>query len=85
TANGGAPQAGAPERGPRAGGRPPRHGTVKVARDDGALEERTVELGVTNRVQAEIRSGLAEGERVVSGLVTAGAAAAGAPRMTPRL
>ena len=49
----------------------------------GALEERKVELGVSNRVQAQVLSGLAEGERVVSGLVVGNGA--GRPQMTPRL
>jgi macrolide-specific efflux system membrane fusion protein len=61
-----------------------RQGTVKVAKDNGAIEERTVELGVSNRVQAQVLSGLAEGERVVSGLSTPAGNGA-APRMTPRL
>ncbi|TMW70486.1 efflux RND transporter periplasmic adaptor subunit [Thauera sp. UPWRP] len=49
----------------------PRQGSVRVARDDGSLEERSVELGVSNRVQAQVLSGLAEGERIVSGLSAA--------------
>jgi macrolide-specific efflux system membrane fusion protein len=56
---------------------------VKVANGSGRLEERAVEVGVANRVQAEILSGLAEGERVVAGLVPSGN---GVTRsMTPRL
>jgi len=62
----------------------PRQGSVRVARDDGTLEERTVELGVSNRVQAQVLSGLAEGERVVAGL-SAPAGNSGTPRMPPRL
>ncbi len=58
-------------------------GTVKVVGAQGTLEERSIELGVSNRVQAQVLSGLAEGERVVSGL-TAGAADA-RPQRTPRL
>ncbi|MDA0236460.1 MAG: efflux RND transporter periplasmic adaptor subunit, partial [Proteobacteria bacterium] len=61
----------------------PRQGTVRVADARGALEERKVELGVSNRVQAQVLSGLAEGERVVSGLVVGNGA--GRPQMTPRL
>lgn len=76
-----------PQGGPRpvtaAGGQAGRRGVVKVANGSGRLEERMVEVGVANRVQAEILSGLAEGERVVAGLVPS---ANGATRtMTPRL
>ena len=68
---------------PGAAGAAPRQGTVRVADARGALEERQVELGVSNRVQAQVLSGLAEGERVVSGLVVGNGA--GRPQMTPRL
>ena len=68
---------------PGAAGAAPRQGTVRVADARGALEERKVELGVSNRVQAQVLSGLAEGERVVSGLVVGNGA--GRPQMTPRL
>jgi macrolide-specific efflux system membrane fusion protein len=61
----------------------PRQGTVKVADGRGGIEERKVELGVSNRVQAQVLSGLAEGEQVVSGLVVG--AGSGRPQMTPRL
>jgi macrolide-specific efflux system membrane fusion protein len=61
----------------------PRQGTVKVADAGGKLEERKVELGVANRVQAQVLSGLQEGERVVSGLVVGNGATR--PQMTPRL
>ena len=61
----------------------PRQGTVKVADGRGGVQERKVELGVSNRVQTQVLSGLAEGERVVSGLV--GGAGSGRPPMTPRL
>jgi macrolide-specific efflux system membrane fusion protein len=64
-------------------GAAPRQGTVRVADARGVLEERKVELGVSNRVQAQVLSGLAEGERVVSGLVVGNGA--GRPQMTPRL
>lgn len=68
---------------PGATGAAPRQATVRVADARGALEERKVELGVSNRVQAQVLSGLAEGERVVSGLVVGNGA--GRPQMTPRL
>lgn len=42
-----------------------RHARVQVVAADGALEERIVVIGVTNRVTAEVKSGLAEGETVV--------------------
>ena len=61
----------------------PRQGTVKVADERGGVQERKVELGVSNRVQTQVLSGLAEGERVVSGLVVG--AGSGRPPMTPRL
>lgn len=66
-----------------AAGTGPRQGTVKVADERGGVQERKVELGVANRVQAQVLSGLAEGERVVSGLVVG--AGGGRPQMTPRL
>ncbi|HEX7763614.1 MAG TPA: efflux RND transporter periplasmic adaptor subunit [Cellvibrio sp.] len=44
-----------------------RPGMVKVMKADGRIEERRVLVGVTNRVQAQIIEGLAEGELVVSG------------------
>jgi macrolide-specific efflux system membrane fusion protein len=69
--------------GAMAGGSAPRSGTVKVADERGAIVERKVELGVSNRVQAQVLSGLAEGERVVSGLVVG--TGNGRPQMTPRL
>ena len=61
----------------------PRQGTVKVADERGGVQERKIELGVSNRVQTQVLSGLAEGERVVSGLVVG--AGGGRPQMTPRL
>lgn len=50
---------------------PPRRGAdpsvrrVRVLGPDGAIEPREVTIGVTDRVSAEVRAGLAEGERVV--------------------
>ncbi|URQ75194.1 MAG: efflux RND transporter periplasmic adaptor subunit [Candidatus Ochrobactrum gambitense] len=46
---------------------------VKVVDASGAPTERTVEIGVRNRVQAEVKSGLEEGDKVV---VTSASAAA---------
>ncbi|WP_420961248.1 efflux RND transporter periplasmic adaptor subunit [Brucella sp. IR073] len=48
--------------------------TVKVVNASGATEERVIETGLRNRVQAEVKSGLKEGDRVV---VTSGG---GTPR-----
>lgn len=62
-----------------------RRGTVKVVGASGTLEDREVEIGVANRVRAEILAGLAEGEQVVAGLARAGNGAGGARTMTPRL
>ncbi|HRP77090.1 MAG TPA: efflux RND transporter periplasmic adaptor subunit [Rhodocyclaceae bacterium] len=53
-------------------------GTIMVAAPDGSIRQRAVEFGVSNRVQIEVRSGLEEGERVVSG-ITAGPAGTGIP------
>jgi len=39
--------------------------TVQVVDKSGSVAERTVEVGVRNRVQAEIKSGLEEGDNVV--------------------
>lgn len=46
--------------------RPPRRATVQVLDDAGNLATREVEVGVSNRIQAQILSGLNEGERVVA-------------------
>jgi macrolide-specific efflux system membrane fusion protein len=61
-ANGTTPSA-SPQRAPRG----PRTATVKLAEADGRLVTREVQVGVTNRVHAEILAGLAEGDRVVAG------------------
>ena len=61
----------------------PRRSTVRVDDGRGGLEARTVELGVSNRVQAQVLSGLVEGERVVAGLNVG--AGGNRPRMSPRL
>ena len=48
--------------------------TVLVVEQNGSVAERSVEVGVRNRVQAEIKSGLEQGDKVVvtSALDTAG-------------
>lgn len=43
-----------------------RRATVQVVAEDGRGSPREVEIGVSNRIQAQILSGLQEGERVVS-------------------
>ncbi|MFK3780387.1 efflux RND transporter periplasmic adaptor subunit [Agrobacterium sp. NPDC089420] len=40
---------------------------VRVVGADGTISERKVEIGLNNKVTAEVRSGLAENERVVTG------------------
>ena len=48
--------------------RAPRRTTVKLLTAAGTLEDRQVELGVSNRVQTQVLSGLAEGDQVVAGI-----------------
>jgi len=50
------------------GQRGPRQATVKVEGADGSVQEREITVGISNRVQAQVLSGLAEGERVVAGI-----------------
>ncbi|QAZ39464.1 efflux RND transporter periplasmic adaptor subunit [Methylibium sp. Pch-M] len=45
-----------------------RRSTVKILTPAGTLEERSVELGVSNRVQVQVLSGLSEGDQVVAGI-----------------
>ena len=47
-----------------------RSSTVTVARADGTLEQRSIETGISNRVQVQVLSGLNDGERVVSGTLS---------------
>ena len=83
TGSAGRGQGSAPRPGAAAASAPPAKGTVKVVGAQGTLEERSIELGVSNRVHAQVLSGLAEGERVVSGLAVG--AAGSRPQRTPRL
>lgn len=48
--------------------RTPRTGTIKVIDQDGKVEQRKIELGVTNRVQMQVVSGLSEGDTVIIGM-----------------
>ena len=58
---------------------------VRVLRDDGTVEERTVEVGIDNRVNAQILSGLKEGEEVIiseeSGKKSGSSSVPGGPQM----
>jgi len=44
---------------------------VKVLNADGSTTERRVEIGLNDKVTAEVKSGLAEGDQVVTGEMTA--------------
>lgn len=46
---------------------------VRVLNDDGTVEPRTVEVGIDNRVNAQILSGVKEGEQVIIGEASANA------------
>ncbi|MGK9264085.1 efflux RND transporter periplasmic adaptor subunit [Sinorhizobium meliloti] len=45
--------------------------TVRVMAPDGSVFLRKIEIGLNNKITAEVRSGLEEGERVVTGEMTA--------------
>jgi macrolide-specific efflux system membrane fusion protein len=81
-----------PREGGARGGRAPdgvprtRAATVRVLDGDGKLNERRIEIGVANRIQAQVVNGLDEGEKVVSGLAAANPAprsAQSGPRFGP--
>ena len=61
-----------------------RQASVSVLRTDGRIEERSVLIGVTSRIAAQVLSGLEEGDRVLLGrrlpAAAARAAAGGGPR-----
>jgi macrolide-specific efflux system membrane fusion protein len=48
--------------------RGPRQAKVKVMTEDGKVEEREITIGISNRVHAEVLSGLKEGDRVIAGV-----------------
>jgi macrolide-specific efflux system membrane fusion protein len=60
----GIPRSDAPTRPSRG----PRQAKVKVMAEDGTIEERDVTIGISNRVHAEVLSGLKEGDRVIAGV-----------------
>ena len=65
-----------------------RRQVVDVLKPDGTTEQRTVELGVATRTQAEVKSGLAAGDRVLLATSTPAAAPeqqGGSRGRTPRL
>lgn len=55
------------ERSPIGGATAPRKATVRVLLPRDVIEEREVTVGVSNRVRAEVLSGLKEGDRVILG------------------
>ena len=58
---------------------------VRVLKEDGTVEERTVKVGIDNRVNAQILSGLKEGEEIIiseeSGKKSGSGRIPGGPRM----
>lgn len=54
---------------------------VRVLKDDETVEDRTVEVGIDNRVNAQILSGLQEGEQVILSEGNAGTSGGGGARM----
>lgn len=88
------PEAPAEKAAPRKGGRRnasapgstprPRAQLVRVVKADGTIEERRVTVGVTNRVQAQVLSGLEPGETVVIGTQDGAASPAAAKKGAPR-
>jgi macrolide-specific efflux system membrane fusion protein len=57
-----------PRQAPGEGAPRTRQATVRVLEANGKIAERTIEIGVTNRIVAQVLNGLAEGDKVVSGL-----------------
>jgi membrane fusion protein, macrolide-specific efflux system len=57
-----------------------KHYTVQVIQPDGTIKPRRIVVGVSNRVSAEVISGLEVGEKVVAGIKQTAAPAASASR-----
>jgi macrolide-specific efflux system membrane fusion protein len=76
------PRAARSQRGPRNAETRRRPATVTVILPSGTSEVRNVVVGVTNRVDAEIISGLVPAERVISGTVAATSVKAARPIAT---
>ena len=57
--------------------------SVQVLHDDGTVEQRTIRIGVSNRVLAEVLEGLKEGEKVIVGSRRTSQPPAAAPRPAP--
>ncbi|PIP01100.1 efflux RND transporter periplasmic adaptor subunit [Pleomorphomonas carboxyditropha] len=55
--------------------------SVKVLNADGSTAERRVEIGLNDKVNAEVKSGLEEGDKVVTGEMTAAQRSASAASM----
>jgi membrane fusion protein, macrolide-specific efflux system len=68
--------AAAPAQAPVAEQKSTRPAQVTVVRDDGSQEVRKVQVGVTDRINAEIVAGLSEGESVIVGIEQDGGAPA---------
>jgi membrane fusion protein, macrolide-specific efflux system len=47
----------------------PRQAKVRVVSEDGTIAEREITVGVTSRITAEVKAGLAEGDQVVAGIL----------------
>lgn len=74
-----------PNNGLQAEGPRPRQATVQLLKADNTLEQRVITIGVTNRVLAQVLSGLEEGDRVASGLAVGGNSANRPSGPGPRL
>ncbi|MFD1697293.1 efflux RND transporter periplasmic adaptor subunit [Roseibium aestuarii] len=57
--------------------------TVSVVTASGSVEPREVETGLDDKINVEIRSGISEGERIVTGQASGTGAAASSGRMGP--
>ena len=52
---------------------------MRVVDDKGQISSKKIEIGLNNKVMVQVKSGLDEGERVVTGQLAAGAAASPSP------